>query len=290
MEISAWDVASVVIKAITYGATLSAAGAAAFAAQHGAAMSPVLRSEVRRWLAGCVSVGLVATALRISVLAGSMGEEFTSAFDGTLARMVLEAGEGRAAGLRVVGLLAIAAWLAFPRRFLALGGSVLAATSFAGVGHAWAASRGYGPVALLSLHLVCAAFWLGALVPLRLATRDDDLARLGGLVHSFGTTAEYVVGILVAAGAFLLVVFLRAPSELWSTDYGRLVTIKLFVVAALLGVAAFNKLRLTPRLVASDRTAVVALRRSIEVEIALAITVLVVTASFTTLVGPVSLE
>jgi len=292
VDIGAWDVASVMTKAVTYAATLSAAGGAAFVVQHRSTMSAAQGIRVRRWLGGCVGVALLATIVRIGVLAGSMGDDVSSAFDGTLVQMVLDAGEGRAAGLRIAGLLAIAASLALSGRFaaLALGGAILAATSFAWVGHAWAASHGYGPVAVLSLHLGCIAFWLGALVPLRMAAREDKVARLAALARSFGVAAAYVVAVLIAAGALLLAMLLRAPSELWTTEYGQLVAVKLSVVTALLGVAAFNRLRLTPRLLASDGTAARALRRSIEVEIALALTVLLLTASFTTLVGPASVE
>jgi putative copper resistance protein D len=236
-------------------------------------------------------VALAASVVRIGVLTGSMGGDFGSVFDGALARLVLQVGEGRATGLRVIGLIALAVALARPRRLanLAFGGAVIAATSFAWTGHPWAASQVAAP-ALLSLHLVCVAFWFGALVPLSIATREEDLARLAALVHSFGVAAVVVVATLVAAGAVVLALLLSTPSELWTTEYGRLVTTKLGLVACLLGVASFNKLRLTPRLRAMDGIAVTVLRRSIQVEVALGLIVLLVTAAFTTLVGPAALE
>ena len=291
MEIGGWDVASVAIKALTYGATLSAAGGAGFLVCSGSHLSPALERQIRRWLGTCIAVAVLTSVIRIGVLSGSMGGDLESVFDGGLARMVLEMGESRATGLRVIGLLTVAASLVLPRRFAAitLGGAIIAATSFASVGHAWAASRGPGSIALLSLHLVCVAFWLGALTPLWMATHDDDLARLAAVVQWFGLAAVYVVGALLTAGGFLLVVLLSTPSELWTTDYGRLVLVKLAVVACLLGVASFNKFRLTPRLQALDRTAASVLRRTIQVEIALGVTILLVTAAFTTLVGPASL-
>jgi putative copper export protein len=83
---------------------------------------------------------------------------------------------------------------------------------------------------------------------------------------------------------------LSAPSELWTTEYGRLVTAKLGFVTCLLGVASFNKLRLTPRLRALDRAALTVLRRSIRVEIGLGLIILLVTAALTTLVGPTTVE
>ncbi len=68
--------------------------------------------------------------------------------------------------------------------------------------------------------------------------------------------------------------------------YGRLVSLKLGLVILLLAFAAFNKLRLTPRLLAADESAVRALRRSIKAEMLIAGLILLVTATFTTITGP----
>ena len=292
MDLTAWDLASVLVKTITYAATLCAAGGAAFRVQHSSALSTTQNARLRCWLGACVSAAVVASTLRIGVLSGSMGGDLASVFDGGLARMVLEAGEGRATAVRAMGLLAIAVSLVTRRRsgILALVGATAAATSFAWVGHAWAAVPGPASVVVLSVHIACVAFWLGALVPLWMQTEDEDLHRIAAITRSFGVAAIYVVAVLLLAGVLLLAVLLSAPSELWTSAYGRLVTIKLVAVAGFLSVAAFNKLRLTPRLVAEDRRAVIALRRSIRVEIAIALVILLLTASFTTVVGPVFLD
>jgi putative copper resistance protein D len=291
VQIDAWDFAAVALKTVTYAATLAAAGGTAFVVLNGPTLSAAHERRARRWLGACVGLALLASVVRIGVLTGSMGGDVGSMFDGALAHMVLQAGEGRATGLRVIGLLTIAIALAGPHRLvnLALGGAVIASTSFAWTGHVWAASQIAAP-ALLSLHLVGLAYWLGALVPLAIATREEDLQRLAVVVHSFGVVAVVVVAALVAAGALVLALLLSAPSELWTTEYGRLVTAKLGFVTCLLGVASFNKLRLTPRLRALDRAALTVLRRSIRVEIGLGLIILLVTAALTTLVGPTTVE
>ena len=58
------------------------------------------------------------------------------------------------------------------------------------------------------------------------------------------------------------------------------------MVALLLALAAMNKLRLTPALLAGDKTAIAKLRRSIGAEMSLGALILLVTAAFTTVVGP----
>jgi putative copper resistance protein D len=95
-----------------------------------------------------------------------------------------------------------------------------------------------------------------------------------------------VVGLLVIAGAIVLVVLLDGVAQLWTSRYGRLVSIKLGLVVALLSLAAFNKLRLTPRLRTGDSSAILIFRHSIEAEMLLAGSILVITAAFTTITGP----
>jgi putative copper export protein len=287
MELSGWEVAAVGIKTILYAATLCAAGGVFFLFYSTALLSPEQHRRIRRGVMLCVAVALAACIVRVFALAGSMGE----GIDGVMVRMVLEAGEARATGIRVVGLLILGVVLlsATPRLALASGGGVLAAISFAWIGHAWAVhSAGALPVALLSLHLLGAAFWLGALVPLLVIARDGDWPRLAITASRFGTIAVVVVAVLVVAGSILLWILLGALSDLWTSPYGRAILLKLAFVASLLSLAAFNKLRLTPRIERHDMLAALALKRSIQIEMLLGILILLITAALTTFGSPSS--
>lgn len=62
--------------------------------------------------------------------------------------------------------------------------------------------------------------------------------------------------------------------------------IKLLAVAILLGIAAWNKLVLTPRLLRGDARAVGLFRRSVLTEIGVGAVILLTTAAFTTFTGP----
>jgi putative copper export protein len=77
-----------------------------------------------------------------------------------------------------------------------------------------------------------------------------------------------------------------SKAEFWSSSYGIMIAIKLLLVGLLLGAAALNKLRLTPRLMNGEPRALVILRRSIQFELLTAALILIVTASFTSLTGP----
>jgi putative copper export protein len=65
-----------------------------------------------------------------------------------------------------------------------------------------------------------------------------------------------------------------------------LMAIKLLAVAALLSLAAWNKLILTPRLLQGDARAVIKFRHTLLTEMGVGALILLTTAAFTTLTGP----
>jgi putative copper export protein len=327
--IGPWDAALVIVKAVSYAATLGASGGVMFLIYNGSLIESSQGARLRRLILALVLMAALASVAKILVTAASMSGDAGGLVDAPLVRMVLQAGEGRAVLVRLVGLLLMGGALAVDRLrparpqprstppprpaapLAALIGAIAAATSFAGVGHVHALGSGSAgntglvgasglavgsalaeqwlPTLVLALHLSAAAFWLGALMPLLMVARDAEVGRVAAMAARFGAAALYVVGALMAAGACLLVLLLHRVADLWGSDYGRLILAKLLLVAGLLGLAALNHWRLTPRLLAYDPSALRALQRSIRAEIALAGIILFVTAALTTLVGPPAL-
>ena len=224
------------------------------------------------------------------LLAGSMSGAFKDMLNPSFNSMILRAGEGWSVGTRLLGLCVACAALPFKSqgRIPAAAGAALAAASFAMTGHVHALPHSALPSLVLTLHLLCAAFWLGALLPLYQLAGDDDLTRCGALAARFGSIAAWLVTALLAAGAALLWNLLDSASNLWTSDYGRMVLVKILLVSALLGCAALNKWRLVPGLLHDAPLAAAKLQRSIIVEMLLAAGILLVTAAFTTLLGPKS--
>ncbi len=291
MGIGVWDAAAILIKAILYAATFGAAGGVFFLT-YSPPLSPGTHSRIQRVIALLLIIGIGVSVLRILVLAGSMSGELAGMLDRSMTGMIVEGREGKATGVRVLGLLLAALALLKDRRYLivALLGALIAATSFAWVGHAQAAPPKALAVFLITVHLLGVAFWLGALLPLLLVAQDPDPTRIGAAAAHFGKIAFIVVALLVIAGMGLLWMLLGTPSQLWLSGYGRFVLLKLSLVAVLLSLAAFNKWRLTARLQVHDLRAVHSLRRSIRAEMALGALILLVTAGFTTLLGPPTME
>jgi putative copper resistance protein D len=223
--------------------------------------------------------------------AGSMSGETAGMWDGSLIRMVWQAGAGRALEIRAIGLslTALAMLMHRPPRWGLLG-AAMAATSFAWTGHAQSLSPRVFPVLLLGAHLLGVAFWMGALAPLSLVAREGTAARIAAVAERFSAVAVFAVVGLIVVAAPLLWLLLGGFAELWRSSYGRCISLKLAFVAGLLSLAAFNKLRLTPRLRAGDAGAVRSLRTSIGLEMWLGVMVLAVTATLTTVAGPPALE
>ena len=290
MPLSLWDAASIAAKTLTYAATLGAAGAVFFLAVCGPLIAGGDRPRIRSVVVGLAVLSVFAGGAQILVSAGSMADDAAGLWEGSLIRMVWQAGAGRANAIRAIGLLlaALGVWSARPP-WWALLGAAMAATSFAWTGHARALHPDVLPVMLVSAHLVGIAFWLGALAPLLIVSRNGDVSRIAATAARFGSAAVFVVGGLMAAGVALLWMLLGDVTALWSSAYGRSVMLKLAFVGCLLCFAAFNKLRLTPRLRAGDSRAVRSLRTSIRFEMILGAVILAVTAGLTTLFGPPAL-
>lgn len=291
MEISGWDIAAVFAKAATYAATLAASGAIFFLAYCHTLLRDSQRSVLRRLIGLLIAAAALLSVCRIALLAGSMGGDLAAMINGRFARMLLGAGEGRATGARLLGL-GIALLALSPKAALrgpAILGGMLAAASFAWVGHVHALPS-IAPSLLLCLHLLCAAFWLGALPPLWLIAAGGNEAQIAAAAARFGKLALRAVALLVAAGFSLLLMLISSPAQLLSSDYGRLMSIKLLAVAALLALAAINRLQLTPRLLGHEKRAVMLFRRSVAAEIAIGAFILTITAAFTSLTGPTALS
>jgi copper resistance protein D len=138
--------------------------------------------------------------------------------------------------------------------------AVIAAACLAG-SLAWAghANGGQGLEGIIHpaadfLHLIAAAAWVGALVPLimLLSMSGDDadtlaIARTATL--RFSTLGIASVATLLLTGSINTWYLVGSVPALTESAYGRLLLIKLALFLAMVGIAAFNWSQLTPRLI-----------------------------------------
>jgi copper transport protein len=101
------------------------------------------------------------------------------------------------------------------------------------------------------LHLVAGSVWLGGLVGLLVLWRSLPAARrVAGLsvsVPRFSNVAFLSVMVLLGSGIGSTVVHLPVLAALWQTTYGKVILIKIGILAATLCLAAVNLLRTKPR-------------------------------------------
>jgi putative copper resistance protein D len=177
------------------------------------------------------------------------------------------------ARLVVAGLLAASLpWFAssrpnLPGGKLAVGIALAAALvgTLAWAGHAAAGTGIQGSVHLAAdiLHLIAAAAWVGALVPLALllgaALADPHQANLSvarAAVRRFSTLGIASVATLTASGLINTWVLAGSIPALVDTDYGRLLMAKILLFLVMLSLAGVNRMWLTPRLERSPNTEV----------------------------------
>jgi putative copper resistance protein D len=290
LSVSIWDTAVIALKAITYAGALGAAGAVFFLGYGRAFILSAERPRIRHVVLCLSTLSVIAGGAQILVTAGSMSGEAAGMLDGSLIHMTWQAGAGRSNEVRAIGLFVAALGVSSNRvPWWAFCGASIAATSFAWTGHARSLEPDMIPILLIGIHLLGVAFWIGALTPLLIISRNNDLSRIAAAAARFGRAALFAVGGLITAGAGLLWMLLGDLTALWTSSYGRYVMLKLAFVGCLLCFAAFNKLRLTPRLLAGDFEAIRSLRTSIRLEVLLAFLILAVTAALTTLEGPPAL-
>jgi copper resistance protein D len=261
---------------------------------------PVLLASASAVLVACLLGFLAQTA----VLAGSLQDALQAdVFSAAATGMSF----GRSSIVRAIaaGFLVLALARNKPGlgtwRVATLAGGLICA-SFAWMGHGAATEGAAGLLHLFSdiLHILAAGAWIGALVVfavLLIAETAQDPEHRQGLyqaLRGFSGLGSGLVAVLVATGvinSWFLVGVAGLPKVL-TTVYGQLLVLKLALFLAILGLAATNRLYLTPRLghaLAQGTTAslaVAALRRSLVWETGLSIAVLALVAWLGTLPPP----
>ncbi|GAB1716074.1 MAG: copper resistance D [Nitrobacter sp.] len=130
---------------------------------------------------------------------------------------------------------------------MSLGALVGVGLALATTGHAATASPRWLTAPAVFMHGVALAFWVGSLAPLALAMREPRQTALEVLTR-FSRVIPFAVAALLASGLLLAIVQLERVDALWTTNYGRVLAIKLVLVALLLAIALWNRVRLTPRI------------------------------------------
>ena len=286
-------------RAVHFAATMLVAGVVLFVvivaepAWRGSGDCAVA-GNVRRRLAVIAWIGfalaLTSGAAWLVLTAAAMGDQPAAQIfgDGVLWTVLSQTTFGRAWLVRLVLACALAATLPtllssrdHRSPWLEIIVALLAA-AFAGA-LAWSghAAGGLGDEAFIHpvadvLHLIAAAAWVGALLPLTVlfaaaAADDASLAMARTATTRFSILGIVSVGTLLVTGIVNTFYLVGSAPALLHTDYGRLLLIKIALFLLMVAIAAVNRFRLTPQLlqqgsIIASRDAFRQLRRNAAIE------------------------
>jgi putative copper resistance protein D len=250
------------------------------AGEFGAEPSELVSRRLRANLAVSLGVALLAGIAWLGLQTQAMAE--TQSFAETAAAVpsvLFGTRFGQVLCLQAAALAAAALFAGLSRDRLVAMLAGLAVLLEAGHSHAFAMAHGLSPLLLSqSMHLVAAGAWLGGLLPLLVVVAHAPLDVAHRVLKRFSPIAAVSVVILAATALLQGVVLSGGLKGLFGTAYGSVLLLKLALFAALIVLAANNRLRLTPALASRNGEAT---RRSLALSIGIetAIGLLVVLAA-----------
>ena len=254
-----------------------------------------LRVIAHTSLGVCIVSGALWLVLEAALVSGlPIGDAMSGE---TLGRLATQTAFGRAWGWRFVLAFALVFVLIYNaraaaprRRWVSIGGMLLAALYLATLAFAGHAAAGQGAdryvrVGADAAHALAAGAWLGSLPGLVLlltgARRSGAVASIDVAAHAvrrFSSLGIASVGVLIVSGLVNAWLLVDDFPHLIGTRYGRLLMTKIALFLAMLALASVNRLRLTPRIAGRDFAAVRALARNASLETATGIAVVAIVA------------
>ncbi len=288
-ETSGWVIPVAINRYIQYGAMLLAAGAALFIV--GMSVPGAVEPSVYKMGRTSAAVAAVTYVLALGfggaemMLGGPTAifsmDAWSQSMASTLAPSAL---------IGIPGLLVL--FIAFGKgpegksSPLLIAGAAIAVASFLVTGHAATAAPVWLMAPMVAVHLFCAAFWIAALYPLAKTAQVAEVTEAGAVMTQFSERAVWTVGALFLSGAVITWIQVEGPQNMLTTDYGLRLTAKIAIFVMLLGLAAMNKMVLTPALEKSDAAASGKLRRSIKFEYAAMVLIIGAAVSLTLATPP----
>lgn len=238
-----------------------------------------LPAAARRPIAGFLVAGLLSVPIALATQGlDALALPLSAALQPAVWQAAAASSFGRTALIAGLALLVALIALGVPGR----SGRLLAALAWLGTGVALAAS-GHASAAepqilarpVVFLHAVGMAGWAGALLPLTFALRQLDGTQA---LRRFSRRIPALLLVILFSGLALAGIQVEQLPALLTTPYGLVLTGKLVLVAALTGLGAFNRYRLTEAVASGRASARSLLTRIIAAEIAIIVAILAVVA------------
>lgn len=258
---------------------------------YNACEAATLEARFARILRALAILGPLISILGFAVLCADMaGLALTDLDRATVEAILWQTPIGMALAARITVLFVYLATLLRPgplqsmRSFtlITAGGIALGTLAWTGHGAAGSWTRLVADI----IHLLSAGLWVGALAAFALLLMcicgsNQSPSLLAIMIARFSVVGSLAVFAIVASGLVNTweLVGPEHAMKLWNSPFGQVLTVKLTAFLAMLGLAAVNRFRLTPRLERSltnahCEEAIFSLRRSVAIEAAIALTVL----------------
>jgi putative copper resistance protein D len=248
-------------------------------------------------------LGLIAVSINYSAQVGAFAENgLMGIFDAQMHAFLWPTQVGQTVFWRLIGfglMLVASGLLLHKNRYIKTFSAVLAilsclliAVTFTFIGHS--TELGLLAQGLILIHVLIIGSWIGAFYPLwKLCSTDDhcnDNIVIKNVMDTFGRLGIVIVILVLLSGMGMVWMLFDSPTELFSSNYGIAVTIKLCLVAIILLIAAWHKLVLVPKLtIVNPSLAKQKLQKSIGLEALIAVLILATTAVLSSVLGPMSL-
>ncbi len=202
----------------------------------------------------CLWLSVLSATLMFVFQGGLMGDGWIDVWQPTIWLAVAATGFGTIWAWQIIlAMLTLISALMQPRQQRRI--LLLVALQFllaAGVGHA---AMREGALGVLqrgnhALHLLCAAMWIGGLLPvlfcMRLARGQWRSAAITAMLR-FSHYAHFAVAGVLATGV-INTLFIEGLALPWQSNWGRLLLLKCALVALMVVIALVNRYVLVPRL------------------------------------------
>lgn len=268
--------------------------------QRPADLTPTL--PVRTFVLATAATGVLLSVAGVITMAAAMsGAELAAVGRAEITAVLTATAFGTAALLRLAALVLVLSFM-FPapinraRMMVVLAFAAIALATLAWSGHAAMADSRAAQLHLVAdiLHLWAAGVWIGALAALLML-----IGSAGKFSGARGAALYYALAAFALPGSILVATLLLTGvvnglvligpahlADLPASRYGQLLLVKLVLFAAMLGLAALNRYRLTPDLqsaLVSGAASGIALRRSLRFEATIGVTILALVAWLGTL-------
>ncbi|WLD58019.1 copper resistance protein CopC/CopD [Salinispirillum sp. LH 10-3-1] len=275
---------------------LALAGGLWFPLHHtGLTRQPEAQRAVQQWLQWLTYAVMLTSVLQVLLLGWRIGgsqltlAEWLTAMDiarsTPLGRSSLIAGASALLIFGLNGYIGPPTTMAMAHR-LARVVALLMVGSLATTGHTLTHTQAGLAALLLSMHVVLAAYWLGAMPVLWRLSFHGNTRTLAYWLAQFSRHAIWLVGVLILFGVLLASLHLDAPPQLFDSTYGRVLLLKLGLISLALTLALVNQRYITRQLRRNRHDTRLWLRITLAVETVVLVAVIASTAVLSSTMPP----